>query len=113
MGARVFKTKKVSLFRVYCSKIRINHQLRNFYSPAKKIPSTAQYLNFMLQMVDEVHLKHYLLSSDEVWRNIKGKGEIFGHAQLRVRENEINNTVERKVYQKRKKKVTCVLLLSL
>lgn len=59
-------------------------------------PFSALYLNFMLQMVDEVHLQHYLLSSDEVWRDIKGKGKIFGYTQLRVKENVINNTVESK-----------------
>lgn len=83
------------------SKTRINHQLRNWpenSGPFKQtvcVPFSAQYLNFMLQMVDEVHLQHYLLSSDEVWRNIKGKGKIFGHTQLCAQENEINNTVER------------------
>lgn len=62
-------------------------------------PFSALYLNFMLQMVDEVHLQHYLLSSDEVWRDIKGKGKIFGYTQLRVQENEINNTAKKRVYQ--------------
>lgn len=41
----------------------------------------------MLQMVDEVHLQHNLLSSNEVWWNIQRQGKIFGHSQLCVRES--------------------------
>lgn len=58
-------------------------------------PFSALYLDFMLQMVDEVHLQYYLLSSDEVWRDIKGQGKVFGHTQLCVQEKEINNMAER------------------